>query len=92
MRPLVLRRMPPPPPPPPLLEAKAAGTAIGTAALASAAASTLRLRVRGPSCDMLLEQILLGDQHGRLSFLLSHEAMRSLTRIDGLRGRPVTFP
>ena len=69
------------------LDVKATRAAVGTVALALALALPSRREVRGPSCDVLLKQILLlGDKHGRFRLGLSHEAVLDLAWVHGQAG------
>ena len=69
------------------LNVKAAGAAVGTAALALAFAPTSRRGIGSSGSNVLLQQILLlGDEHGCLGLGLGHEAVLDLARMHGQAG------
>ena len=66
------------------LDVKATGTAAGTVALALASTAASAPKIRSHSCNMLLQKILLlGNLHGCIGFMFSHEALLNPARIDG---------
>ena len=66
------------------LDVKATGTAAGTVILAFASTTAPTPRVRSHRCDVLLQKVLLlGNLHGCIGLMFSHEALLNPARIDG---------